>query len=190
MYCTTPSGTRYQIGCPSWALARTSLDEIAIAGTSTSCTSPSGRWCADRSNPGRVTPTNCARSHSSSTSFQVRICANASAPVMKNNSAAGRILRMSRSVSMVYVAPARSMSTRLTVNRGLDAVATTVIRYRCSAELTWSFCHGRPVGTNTTSSRPSPACTSLAATRWPWWIGSNVPPITPIRGARSTAEDA
>ena len=29
---------------------------------------------------------------------------------------------------MVYVGPARSMSTRETVNRGLDAVAITVIR--------------------------------------------------------------
>ena len=29
---------------------------------------------------------------------------------------------------MVYVAPGRSMSTRLTVNRGLDAVAMTVMR--------------------------------------------------------------
>ena len=34
----------------------------------------------------------------------------------------------SRSVSMVYVGPARSMSTRETENRGLDAVAITVIR--------------------------------------------------------------
>jgi len=29
---------------------------------------------------------------------------------------------------MVYVGPARSMSTRLTRNLGFDAVATTVIR--------------------------------------------------------------
>ena len=35
---------------------------------------------------------------------------------------------MSRIVSIVYVGPARSMSTRLTQNRGLDAVAITVIR--------------------------------------------------------------
>ena len=27
--------------------------------------------------------------------------------------------------------------------------------------------------------------TSDAATRWPWWMGSNVPPITPTRRARS-----
>jgi hypothetical protein len=31
-------------------------------------------------------------------------------------------------VSTVYVTPARSTSTRLTVNRGFDAVAITVIR--------------------------------------------------------------
>src|SRR4051812_20561300 len=32
-----------------------------------------------------------------------------------------------------------------------------------------------------TSSSPKRPATSLAATRWPWWMGSNVPPITPIR---------
>ncbi len=52
----------------------------------------------------------------------------ASAPVMKNSSASGCVRRMSRSVSIVYVVPARSMSTRLTVKRGLAAVAITVIR--------------------------------------------------------------
>ena len=77
------------------------------------------------------------------------------------------------------------MSTRLTENRGLDAVAITVIRYRSSDGATRrpSFCHGCPVGTNTTSSSEKKCATSLAATRCPWWIGSNVPPITPIRGA-------
>jgi hypothetical protein len=45
---------------------------------------------------------------------------------------------------MVYVGPPRSMSTRLTENRGLDAVAITVIRYRSSGGLTPRsvFCHG------------------------------------------------
>ena len=46
-----------------------------------------------------------------------------------------------------------------------------------------AFCQGWPVGTKTTSSRSNQDCTSLAATRWPWWIGSNVPPITPTRRA-------
>ena len=48
---------------------------------------------------------------------------------MKNSSGSSRAApRRSRSVSMVYVGPWRSMSTRLTVNRGFDAVAITVIR--------------------------------------------------------------
>src|SRR5699024_3789162 len=43
-----------------------------------------------------------------------------------------------------------------------------------------------PVGTNPTSSRSNSSATSLAATRCPWWIGSNVPPMMPTReGARS-----
>jgi hypothetical protein len=88
---------------------------------------------------------------------------------MKNSSASGIASRRSRRVSIVYVGPPRSMSTRETVNRGFDAVAITVIRYRCSggATLRADFCQGCPVGTNMTSSRPNQAWTSLAATRWP-----------------------
>ena len=75
------------------------------------------------------------------------------------------------------------MSTRLTLNRGLEAVAITVIRYLSSAGETArpSFCQGCPVGTKMTSSRPKMCATSLPATRCPWWTGSKVPPITPIR---------
>ena len=54
--------------------------------------------------------------------------ASASAPVMKNSSASGISALRSRSVSIVYVLPSRSMSTRETLKRGLAAVATTVIR--------------------------------------------------------------
>lgn len=59
------------------------------------------------------------------------------------------------------------MSTRDTLNCGLEAVAITVIRYRSSAMETSRpfFCHGTPVGTKTTSSSPKRAATSLAATR-------------------------
>src|SRR5262249_10849613 len=32
-----------------------------------------------------------------------------------------------------------------------------------------------------TSASPNRAATSLAATRWPWWIGSKVPPMIPSR---------
>src|SRR5665647_910717 len=76
------------------------------------------------------------------------------------------------------------MSTRETVNRGFDAVAITAIRYRCSAGVTSGCClnAGRPVGTKITSSSASSAAASLAATRLPWWMGSKVPPITPILG--------
>ena len=54
--------------------------------------------------------------------------ARASAPVMKYSSASGICPCRSRSVSTVYVGPARSTSTRETLKRGLDAVAMTVIR--------------------------------------------------------------
>ncbi len=48
--------------------------------------------------------------------------------VMKNSSSSGRSARMSRRVSIVNVGPGRSMSTLLTVKRGLEAVAMTVMR--------------------------------------------------------------
>jgi len=166
MYCTMPSGTRYQIGSPLATRARHAVDEMVSAGTSIRLTFPSGRPSTLSRCPGRVTPTKCARLNSSSTSRQDMIRASASAPVMKNSrSAASREARRSRSVSMVYVGPGRSMSTRLTVNCGFEAVAITVIRYRSSAGDAPSLSSGCPVGTNTTSSSENACATSLAATR-------------------------
>ena len=69
-----------------------------------------------------------ASSRNRSLSRQLRIWASASAPVMKNSSASGRCGLRSVSVSIVYVGPPRSTSTRLTENRGLEAVAMTVMR--------------------------------------------------------------
>ena len=119
-YCTTPSGTRYQIGRLRPILSRQSVLEIASAGISTRLTRPIGRPGSTRrapvgshrrSAPGRTT---------SSASCQVRIWASASAPVMKYRSQSGpRSARRSRSVSTVYVGPPRSMSIRLTEKRGL-----------------------------------------------------------------------
>lgn len=102
MYCTTPSGTRYQTGSPAATRARHSLDEMASAGISTSETFPSGRPAPDSRCPGRVQPMKCARENSDSTSCQVIIFASASAPVMKYKSVSGPLAsRRSRRVSMV-----------------------------------------------------------------------------------------
>jgi hypothetical protein len=101
MYCTTPSGTRYQTGIPRPTRSRQSLELIASAGTSTRLTAPSGRWDAPRSKPGRVTPMKCASSKQRSLSRQLRICERASAPVMKNSSSPGRCRCRSLSVSIV-----------------------------------------------------------------------------------------
>ena len=43
MYCTTPSGTRYQTGEPCSTRSRQSVDDIASAGISSKLTSPSGK---------------------------------------------------------------------------------------------------------------------------------------------------
>ena len=117
--------------------SRQSVEEIASAGTSIKVVRAAGSSAMageSRSTPGRVTPTKCARSNSWSTSRQVRIWARASAPVMKNSSAPGRIAEMSSTVSTVYVGPGRSMSTRLTQNRGLEAVAITVQERQITGE--------------------------------------------------------
>ena len=87
---------------------------------------PPGSPASERSCPGRVTPTKCASANSSSARCQPRIASSASAPVMKNSSMFSPPYRSRRScsVSIVYVGPGRSMSTRLTENarvrRGRD----------------------------------------------------------------------
>ena len=57
MYCTTPSGTRYQTGSPAATRARHSVDEMASAGISTRLTLSSGRPAPVSRCPGRVQPT-------------------------------------------------------------------------------------------------------------------------------------
>ena len=52
MYCTTPSGTRYQTGIPRATRSRQSVELIASAGTSTRLTAPSGRWRVGEVEPG------------------------------------------------------------------------------------------------------------------------------------------
>src|SRR5699024_5377044 len=108
MYCTTPSGTRYQTGRDRDARSRHSVEDIANAGTSTTLTVSAGRPRSfssrrptSRSYPGRVTPTNLASSNNSSQRCQVRMVEIASAPVMKYRSASGCCARRSRRVSAV-----------------------------------------------------------------------------------------
>ena len=120
-----------------------------------------------RSNSGRVAAMNLAVCSTESGSFQERISRTASAPVMKKRSAVPWNSRSARSVSSVYVGPRRSISRRDTEKWGLEAVASTVRRYRSSAGVTCRFCHGWPAGTKTTSSSPNCQRASSAHTRCP-----------------------
>ena len=127
MYCTTPSGTRYQTGFPARTRARQSVDEIANAGTSTRVTAPSGSCIAAVTGPGHADEVrqleqlvDVLPGHDGGQ----RVGAGDEKPLGVRLAAA----RRSRRVSLVYVGPGRSTSTRDTVNRGLDAVAITVIR--------------------------------------------------------------
>jgi hypothetical protein len=43
MYCTTPSGTRYQTGSPAATRSRQPVELMASAGTSSSVTLPGGK---------------------------------------------------------------------------------------------------------------------------------------------------
>ena len=87
--------------CRRCTRSRQSVDEMARAGISSWLTSSVGRPAVLNTCPGRETATKWARSHNSSWSLQLRICAKASAPVMKNSSASGRWSSDSRSVSIV-----------------------------------------------------------------------------------------
>ena len=86
MYCTTPSGTRYQTGSPRRVRSRQSVEEMASAGISTIVTRSAGiaaRVSGSISWPGRVSPTNWASANRSSVARHVKMSARASAPVMK-----------------------------------------------------------------------------------------------------------
>ena len=52
MYCTTPSGTRYQTGIPAPTRSRQSVDEIAIAGTCTRLTVAGRQVVVEEREPG------------------------------------------------------------------------------------------------------------------------------------------
>ena len=137
MYWTTPSGTRYQTGMPRPTRSRQSVEEIASAGTSTRLTAPVGRWPSARVKPGRVTPMKWASSNSSSLSRQLRIWLQRVGAGDEEQVGVRAAARAGRAACRwCRSGPPRSMSTRLTENRGLDAVAMTVIRYRSSAGLT------------------------------------------------------
>src|SRR6266511_469562 len=172
---------------------RMSVEEMASAGMAITltlgCSVGAPRSNADRSYPGLVAVMKCAIDRASSGSFHWKISSMASAPVMKNSSTSPRSSRRAWSVSTEYVGPSRSISRRDTEKRGLADVAMTAIRYRSSAGETFRSCfiQGRPVGTNTTSSRWNCHRASSAVTRCPWWMGSNVPPITPRRLTGPTA---
>src|SRR5690606_28050979 len=60
MYWTMPSGTRYHTGSPAAVRSRQSVEEMAMAGTSSRVTLSCGSPLSVRSWPGRVTPTKWA----------------------------------------------------------------------------------------------------------------------------------
>lgn len=65
---------------------------------------------------------------------------------------------------------------------GLSATASRVIASRSSADSTFfSSLNGEfAAGMKRTFSRPYASRTYSAVSRWPMWIGSNVPPMIPM----------
>ena len=96
-----------------------------------------------------------------------------------------RSRRSASSVSTVNESPPRSTSIGLAASAGFSATASRTIASRCSAAVTGrpGLCGGCAAGTSSTRSRPRVSRASSAIARWPWWIGSNVPPRMPSEPA-------
>ena len=194
MYWTTPSGTRYQTGSPR-------VDAVAAVGRRDRQRrdlherDPVGR-AVRRAAVVQLVPGPGAADEVGQLEQLVGVppgedLGRASAPVMKNSSASGAApragraaCRWCRSARPVDVDPA---DREPRVRRGRDDRHQVAVLGRARRP-------GRPSATAARSGRRRPRrgrttpATSLAATRWPWWIGSNVPPMTPTRGAGSPLE--
>jgi glycosyltransferase involved in cell wall biosynthesis len=181
MYWTTPSGTRYQTGSPAATRSRQSVDEMAMAGTSCRVTRSAGRPLSLSSCPGRVTPTKWARSKElvdvlpgedlgegvgAGDEEQLGV------GVLGAQVAQG-VDRVGRAVP-VDVHPTDGEAR--VGGRGDDRHEIAMLGGDTSRP---AFCHGCTRGDEDDLVEVEEAWTSLAATRCPWWMGSNVPPITP-----------
>src|SRR5882724_3234686 len=87
-------------------------------------------------------------------------------------------------VQEVEEGPRRRSSTSETAKRGCARTASSVIRNRCSADVSsaaglWG---GTAAGTKSTRSKARASQISSARSRWPKWIGLKEPPKTPTLG--------
>src|SRR5919201_143875 len=75
----------------------------------------------------------------------------------------------------------RSISSRDAMSPGAPVTANSTMRIRSAAPATGnSRCGGWALGISQTCSRSATSRKARAASRWPLWTGSKVPPITPI----------
>ncbi len=105
-----------------------------------------------------------------------------SADRIRANRSPGAASQSAVSVSTVYDGPDRSISKRLISNAGLPSTAASTIATRSpTGEMSRpGLCGGCAAGMNKTRRSPNASRAASATARWARWIGSNVPPKTPV----------
>src|SRR5919204_3331542 len=187
MYATTFGGTRSSIRNPARMRSRSSCAAIGADSIWTtrvrfmskprSSISPGVRLV-----PGRLKITKLPSRTTALASCQPPSWAAASEPSSSSNRCPGKRVLSSRMVSIVYEVPPRSISRREATTPGWPATASSTMRIRSAAPATGSArCGGRALGISHTCSRSATSRKARAASRWPLWTGSKVPPMTPIR---------
>ena len=187
MYWTTPSGTRYQTGSPRRLRSRQSVEEMARAGIST-MVDPVGRDRVERGGVHLVAGPGAADEVGE---LEELVGVAPGEDVGERVGAGDEVELGVGQLARAGRAACRSCTSgrRGRCRPGRPGTAgwrrwrspSSGSGARPATTARSDFCHGSPVGTKTTSSRSNQAWTSDAATRWPWWMGSNVPPMTPTR---------
>ena len=190
MYWTTPSGTRYQTGSPRATRSRQSVELIASAGISTSVSRSAGSPVRDSASsrwPGRVQPDEAGQLEhlvvvAPGEDLRERVGAGDEEELVLGTprpQVAQGVDRVRGPVA-VDVDPAHREAR---VGRRGDHGHQVAVLARRDPLVVPSATAGRWGRTPPRRGRTS-ACTSLAATRWPWCTGSKVPPMMPTRRLR------
>ena len=134
--------------------------------------------------PDWATTAKCAASSTAGYSCHEAMSTNASPPSTKNSSTGAQPFPCRRaSVAEVNDGPSAHSSSSSAWNPSQPATASATMANRWNGDArggSWR-CSGVRDGMKRTVSRRSARRATAAASRWPTWIGSKVPPSMPIR---------